>query len=469
MPALLLLLLACGDKDPDVADDSGTDAACTLALTLDLPDRARPGDTVPVGVSVSGADDATLAWAPSTGAVTDGLWALPDDIAVHSDEPHSLQVTASAPGCDDASATAELTVGFEPADRVVALYNPTVDGSEDVARAYATFRGLPGTALCPVSTTETVTLAGDDLAAFVATVQACIETAGPQVHYLLPVYGVPYKVSGRIDDLSGSGSKATVSLDALLVFGDAAVDFSGAIWNPLWQEGDSMAGTYDPFVPFGLLREEEDRYYLVTRIDGADAAAALDLVERAEEAQALADAGALAGTVYVDGRYGDDPPASDEFGSYESGEWNMWGTRQLFEELDLYDVVWDGNSEEFGTSPAPETCPDALFYAGWYSYNHYNDAFTWAPGAIGGHLDSCSACDLRGGSPWAANALQRGITATFGAVNEPYVAGMPEYDQLFRYLTEGATYGEAAYESTRVALWMMVFVGDPLYQPFPPG
>jgi hypothetical protein len=88
------------------------------------------------------------------------------------------------------------------------------------------------------------------------------------------------------------------------------------------------------------------------------------------------------------------------------------------------------------------------------------------PGAIGGHLDSCSACDLRGGT-WSAEALKRGITATFGAVNEPYVAGMPEYDQLFLYLTRGANFGEAAYESTQLSLWMMVFVGDPLYRPFP--
>ena len=59
------------------------------------------------------------------------------------------------------------------------------------------------------------------------------------------------------------------------------------------------------------------------------------------------------------------------------------------------------------------------------------------------------------------------MTATYGAVNEPYVAGMPEYDQLFLYLTQGANFAEAGYESTYVALWMMVWVGDPLYRPYP--
>ncbi len=89
-----------------------------------------------------------------------------------------------------------------------------------------------------------------------------------------------------------------------------------------------MAGSYDPYVPWDeLLPDIEAEIglpaWMVTRIDGVDAEAALDLVVRAEEAQALANAGTLAGTVYVDGRYGDAEPSTDEFGSYESGEWNM--------------------------------------------------------------------------------------------------------------------------------------------------
>lgn len=43
---------------------------------------------------------------------------------------------------------------------------------------------------------------------------------------------------------------------------------------------------------------------------------------------------------------------------------------------------------------------------------------------------------------------------------------MPEYDQFFAYLTQGASYGEAAYQSTIVSAWMMVWVGDPLYRPY---
>ncbi|MCK6503162.1 TIGR03790 family protein [Myxococcota bacterium] len=464
----LLLLLACG-SDP-LLDDSGTMPAPTCAPfqgELVLPERVRPGDEVPL--SIAAHPDAVLTWAVDEGEVVDGAWLVPGDLAPHVDEAVEVRVDAALEGCPVEQRKASATVGWEDADRALVVYNPVVDGSEEVALAYATLHGLPDAQRCAIASEQDTTLAGADLPAFLDALQACVDAVGPRIHYVVPVYGVPYKVSDRIDDIAGGG-KATVSLDALMVYGAAGQDYGEAIYNPLWQQGDSLAGEYDPWLPFGQWRDQEEApYYLVARIDGAGVEGALALVERTAQAMALAQAGALDGTVYVDGRYGDTPPATDEFGSYESGEWNMWGTRTLFEDLGAYPVVWDGNEAEFGTKPAPLTCPDALYYAGWYSYYHYNDAFTWAPGAIGGHLDSCSACDIRAEGTWSGSALARGITATFGAVNEPYVAGMPEYDQLFRYLTQGASFGEAAYESTRVGLWMMVFVGDPLYRPHPAG
>lgn len=459
---ILSSLLACSDA----GDDTAGALDCELfGGELALPDRVKPGDQLTLSAPADPA--ATLTWSADRGDVADSTWTVPADIAVHVDEEVAVQVDATLDGCPDQRLSATITVGWEDADRVVVVHNPSVSGSDTVAAAYGELHGLTADQHCAIETSETVTLAGDDLEAFVDALQTCITTVGPQVHYVVPVHGVPYKLSGRIDDIGGGGA-VTTSLDAMLALGPGATAYDQAIYNPLWQEGDSLAGAYDPYVPFGQWRAgEDDAYYLVARIDGADVDAALALVERSAVAAALAQEGQLAGTVYVDGRYGDDPPATDEFGSYESGEWNMWGTRTLFQDLSWYDVVWDGNSEEFGTAPAPETCPDALYYAGWYSYYNYNDAFTWAPGAIGGHLDSCSACDIRAEGTWVGSALQRGITATFGAVAEPYVAGMPEYDQLFRYLTQGASYGEAAYESTRISLWMMVFVGDPLYRPYP--
>lgn len=439
---------------------------CDGIIELQYVGSAIPGSTLRLS-AVGGGSGAEYAWAVPSGTLSAGSgtgvdWVLSGDLATHVSEEVEASVTVSVAGCEDRSAALSVEVDWPEAARALVLHNPSIEGSEDVAIHYASFRGIDQ--LCAVPAADATTLAGADYPVWQATVQACLDAIGEHVHYIVPVYGVPYKVSDRINDFA-SGAATTTSLDALLSAGAASVEYTDATYHPLYQDGDSEAGDYDPYKPVGkLIKRLDASWYVVARIDGADPDAAMALVDRTEAAEALL--GGLAGTVYVDGNRGETPPATDDPGSYEAGEWNMWGTRTLFEGLQWYPVVWDGNAEEFGTAPAPESCPDALYYAGWYSYYNYNDAFEWAPGAIGGHLDSCSACDLRTGT-WAAEALKRGITATFGAVNEPYVVGMPEYDQLFLYLTQGANFGEAAYESTAVGAWMMVFVGDPLYRPYP--
>jgi uncharacterized protein (TIGR03790 family) len=468
---VLLLGVACAPAAPETGDTAGEPVACELAESLRVEGDAIPGETVRlVAVDLDAA--ATIAWSVATGRLSapSGAsvdWTLPDDVAVDVSTTLPFSALASAPGCLDQALSGEVVVDWPERLRTLVIFNPEVPRSEEVARAYATFRGIPEERLCGVSSARDTTIDAAAYPAFVDAAKACIEAAGAHTTYVVPVWGVPYRVAGIISDISGGGTKATVSLDALLVYWWQARGMRQALWSPLWRTGDSKAGAYDPYVPIGEIRAEDDaRYVLVSRIDGADADAALDLVERTRAAEAAVAGGTLDGVVYVDGNRGDTPPATDEFGSYESGEWNMWGTRRVFEADGRYEVVWDGNGAEFGTEPAPLWCEDALYYAGWYSYAHYNDAFEWTTGAIGGHLDSCSACDIRGTRDWSAMALRKGITGTFGAVSEPYVAGMPEYDQLFLYLLQGASYAEAGYEATRIGGWMMVFVGDPLYRPY---
>lgn len=459
---------------------------CPGARTLDVPEAALPGEPTAVAVTGDGLADADIQWSDDAGGTiaggADAVWTPAASLAQWHVETVTLTATVQVDGCDPVSVTAPVDVDWPESRRVAVLYNPAVARSLEVAEAYAALHGIPAGAVCGVASATdpqtTLDLDGALWPGWVTAAQACIDAVGPQVAYVVPVYGVPLKVAGRIDNLDPTYGKTTVSLDALLAFGVESIDFTAPFENPLYRDGDSMGGDYDPYVEWGKLRENRHaRYphtYAVARIDGNDADAALALIDRTALAmQAVAD-GTLDGTVYVDGNRGDTPPATDAYGSYESGEWNMWGTRTYFEDDGRYPVVWDGHAEEFGTAPAPLTCPDALYYAGWYQYYHYNDAFTWTVGAVGGHLDSCSACDLRdagdpdgdgaNNSTWAAMALQRGITATFGAVNEPYVAGMPEYDQFFRYFGGGATFGAAAYESTTLSAWMMVWVGDPLYR-----
>jgi len=385
----------------------------------------------------------------------------------HVPSTHTLKAIARTDGCPDVVAEISVTLDWPERRRVLVLYNPAADGSQQVAQHYATQRGIPSEQLCASATTQTLTLQSDELAPWLKPVTDCLDTLGARIHYIVPVFGVPYMVNERIFNLpKNSNYKVQTSLDALLVYGKAALTISYITNNPLYRTGFSMNAQYEPYVPFGQLRKELNAsYYLVTRIDGVSASAAMALIDRTMVAQGLANEGKLAGMVYVDARW-NPAPSSDKFGSYESGDWNMYQTKSIFETFGKHPVVFDNHEAEFGQSPAPLSCPDALYYAGWYSVHDYQNVFNWQPGAIGAHLDSFSADDIRGGSSWSARALSEGITATFGAVNEPYVAGMPEYDQFFLYLTQGASYGEAAYESTRLGAWMVLWVGDPLYRPY---
>ncbi len=445
--------------EPESAEPSTDD--CTLEAVT-VTGSAVPGGVLTITATVVGTPEATTITVQGPegdlgAANEDGTFTIPTTVAVLQAEEIEISVST----CDRVDVSV-VAVDWPEGDRVVVVYNPEAEGSEAVARAYSELRSVPEDRLCPVSSTTDSTLAGADYPAFVASVFAC---AAPWTEYIVPVWGVPYKVSDRVADLA-SGGAATISLDALLFGGLASVNITEITENPAYIQGDSVDGVYKDYKDIGRMRGRMD-VWLVARIDGASADAAIALIERTRLAEVAAAAGTLDGIVYVDGNRGDTPPAAyTPFGSYEWGEWNMWGTRNVFEEVGLYDVVWDGNGEEFGTAPAPTECPDALYYAGWYSYYNYNDCFTWTTGAIGAHLDSCSACDIRNPGTWSGSALLDGITATFGAVNEPYVAGMPEYDQFYRNLLQGANFGEAAYESTVIAYWMMVWVGDPLYRPY---
>jgi uncharacterized protein (TIGR03790 family) len=274
---------------------------------------------------------------------------------------------------------------------------------------------------------------------------------------------VPYQTLDRVKNLSGVYQ--TSSLDALLVFGDGSLTITQRIRNPYDKTGESLTGTYPAWQTIASFRASRaGDYYVVGRIDGADAAAARALVDRTRQAESLAASGGLTGTVYVDGNRGL-PHATSTTNAYDSAEWSLIGVENLFRGLGK-PVVADYNSEEFGTAPAPLTAPDALYYAGWYSYFNYNDVFTWRPGAIGAHLDSASAQDFRGSRSWSAMALRRGVTATFGSVNEPYIDGIARYDEFFAYVTRGASIGEALYQSAPYGGWMIVLVGDPLYRPY---
>jgi hypothetical protein len=197
-------------------------------------------------------------------------------------------------------------------------------------------------------------------------------------------------------------------------------------------------------------------------LDAASANLAKGLVDKA----LYAETNGLLGKACFDLQFGAVETMNDS-GSV-SGDWDIHEAAEFARKAG-FDVVEDDKPAEFGTPPAPLRCDGAALYAGWYNLNHYNDAFSWNPGAIGIHLDSASAANPRGGTNWAANAVIKGITITSGAAAEPYLEGLPHPDQAFLYLFQGANAGDALLRSTRWLKWMILNIGDPLYRPFPKG
>ena len=68
---------------------------------------------------------------------------------------------------------------------------------------------------------------------------------------------------------------------------------------------------------------------------------------------------------------------------------------------------------------------------------------------------------------WCPAMLSHGITATLGAVAEPYLFAFPEPKEFFAELLDGNCLVEAYYHTSPVNSWQMVLIGDPLYKPFP--
>ncbi|GAF84986.1 unnamed protein product [marine sediment metagenome] len=117
---------------------------------------------------------------------------------------------------------------------------------------------------------------------------------------------------------------------------------------------------------------------------------------------------------------------------------------------------------------APGACPQTAIYCGWYSLKKYIDAFDFVNGAIGYHISSWEAIDLRdpNSSQWCPAMLADGITATLGAVAEPYLLSFPEPRAFFLELFNGRCLVEAYYHTKAFNSWQLVLIGDPLYRPF---
>lgn len=357
------------------------------------------------------------------------------------------------------------------ASRVLLVYNPSDSNSAAVATHYQTARGIPSANLCSVSVPETTTLTFAEYVTLLREpIRTCLNTVGTQnILYIVLAYLRPYVVENVAETMS-------YSIDSYLsdIWDQYATQFftiPPAV-HRYYAESQSQGNGFIPFQSLAAYRNttQAQLLYGVWRLDGATAAVAEAQVDSVMAATA-------AGGLPISQVSGSPPNACIDMtvlptlgqadNAYGTGNWDLYRAAGLLTTANKFNVVTDSLVTSFGVSPSPD-CFNTGLYSGWYNLNVYYPAFSWDKGSIGWDLDSSALNDPRGGVYWGANAIANGVAVTSGAMAEPYLEGIPR-PAVILSLLQGANVGDAFLRNTRWLKWMILNVGDPLYQPFPGG
>lgn len=344
--------------------------------------------------------------------------------------------------------TGQVDRPFDPATAVVVIVNDAVPESVEIGKHYCAVRKVPEANICHLNApreeeiTWTVFLE-KVLGPFLGHLDKF-----PEAIFVVPTYGVPVKIRNEKSDRnpearpSGLGNSACVDAELALAL-QPDHEIEAWIDNPLFRKDRRIT--------------REDRYLMVSRLDGPTPAIARALVDKAVYAETYGPRG----IAWLDTR-----GLQEDGGSYGSTDCEM---RLCLPVWDTYGI--EHKDEDTQTLIDVSTCSDALFYWGWYT-GTYNGTkpFIFNVGAVGAHLHSFSAGTIRSDrAQWVGPLLAHGITCTMGTVYEPFTIGFPAMNIVYDRMLKGYTWGEACAMAARINSWMCVYVGDPLYAPWSKG
>jgi uncharacterized protein (TIGR03790 family) len=349
------------------------------------------------------------------------------------------------------------------AGRTIVVATDTVPESLQVARHYMEARGIPERNLCVLHAPGKETVdrktyertIRDPLYTFLQRWEGRMSVQLPdgvvrfrlqprRAKYLVPVYGVPVKVSGYEDVRTMHMSRAAAVDSELVLLPGYKHELVGPLANPLF----GAASADGPLVGEQVL--------LVSRLDGPTP----DIARRLVDDAVWAEANGLKGRAYVDTR-------GLREGNYAAGDDALRRAAAILRrsgletEMDERPEIW----------PLAHPMPDAAVYLAWYAQEAAGPMtardFRFRRGAVAYHLQSFSGASIRDPKAhWVGPLLTKGACATAGAVYEPFLNGTPRVDVLTQRLVQGRTWGEAAWMAQPQVSWQMCFVGDPLYRPF---
>lgn len=367
----------------------------------------------------------------------------------------------------------------ESGDSVVVVYNQNLPESRQLAEYYARRRAVPASQLFGVDVNEAEIISRADFNArlrsplfdwlveqklFTPATQKRPSEPGVEYHslvaakirYLVLCYGVPLKIAR---DASMKEKVPENLQEALRGRNEAAVDADLALL-PMTRENLPLTGLLPN--PFYLTTnaaslQPTNGIVLVARLDGPTVDIARGLVDKALQAET----NGLWGRAYFDAR-------GITNGDYKLGDDWMRASAAITRRMG-FDTVLDVKDATF---PASFPMSQIAFYAGWYDLDVSGPfalpTVEFMPGAFAYHLHSFSANTMRSTDHnWVGPLLAKGVTITFGTVDEPYLMGTPNVAAFLDRLIRGrASFGEAAYISQASLSWQTTVVGDPLYRPF---
>jgi uncharacterized protein (TIGR03790 family) len=246
-------------------------------------------------------------------------------------------------------------------------------------------------------------------------------------------------LKSQIDSIEGRETDASVDSElSMVLFGDYELY--------RWQPNELKS----------VLLRKISRTLMVSRLDGPTFEIAQGLIDKAITAEQKG----LKGFAYIDSGYS----AVDKSAIVEQYDRSL---RRLAEQIrgrTALTVVEEDTAGLF----APGQCPSTAIYFGWYSLAKYIDSFDFIDGAIGIHIASSEAVNLRDikSSQWCPSMLREGVAVTMGAVVEPYLHAFPDPDAFFSELLDGRCIVEAYYYTNSCNSWRLVLIADPLYRPF---
>ena len=350
---------------------------------------------------------------------------------------------------------------------ILLVVNTTSQISREVGEYYREKRGVPASQVCRIAAPDREHI---DRAAFDNNIRRplaeCLRKDGLQdrVLYLVLTKGVPLVIDGQ---RGPNGDQASVDSELTLLYQDLITrqhPLRGKVPNPYALKNVRTS----PMVRFS---HREFPIYLVTRLDGYDAAEVKALIDRGLRAKPE-------GRFLLDLKQDDDTPG------------NGW-LRQTADRLRAAGIaparIILEQSRVFATGES-----GLLGYASWGSNDPANSSrylkHKWEPGALLAEFVSTDGRtferppagwnigkwdgplgNLFKDSPQSliADYLAEGVTGAAGYVDEPYLQACARPQILFPAYVSGLNLAESFYSSIPDLSWKAVVIGDPLVQPFP--